>query len=296
MTSPGSYLHELDAELARASIQRRLRARIVAEFADHLASDPALDLAGSPAATLGEPRVLARQFADELGTTLARRAATRAFAALAVAGTLFVAAVGSAQAAAPIGQARIAPFAVLALLVCMFAGQVSFVSGGLGLVRAWRLRRAPVIPAAEAAVLARRAGAGLLSGAVTLLAPTILMLANPHRYGGAHVAPAVAVLVVGLLALGAATPGVVAAVGLRPHTGGDAGDLYSDLRVLAPVPLNRRCTWAFALAVAGALVFVIALVGIVGDDPYDGAMRALLEGGACLAGFGLLGRYLGLRH
>jgi hypothetical protein len=295
MTTPGAFLHDLDVELARASIPRALRARIVAEFADHLASDPTLDLTADPATALGEPRALARQFADELGTTLARRAATRAFAALALAGTLFVAALGSAQAAAPIGQAQIAPFAVLALLVCMFAGQVSFVSGGLGLVRAWRLRRAPVIPAAEAAVLARRAGAGLSAGAVTLLAPTILMVANPARYGGAHVAPAVAALVIGLLALGAATPGVVAAVGLRPHTGGDAGDLYSDLRVLAPVPLTHRCNWAFALTVAGALVFMITLVGILGDDPYDGAMRALLEGGACLAGFGLLGRYLGLR-
>jgi hypothetical protein len=39
----------------------------------------------------------------------------------------------------------------------------------------------------------------------------------------------------------------------------------------------------------------VALAGIVQSDPYDGLLRGLLDAAACLAGFGVLGRYLGLR-
>ncbi|MFZ1997573.1 MAG: hypothetical protein WAU75_25870, partial [Solirubrobacteraceae bacterium] len=71
----------LGQELTAVGISGRLRGRILDEFADHLTCDPQ--------AALGEPGALARQFADELGSTRARRAAVIAFAALALAGTLF---------------------------------------------------------------------------------------------------------------------------------------------------------------------------------------------------------------
>lgn len=74
----------LGQELRRVGIHGRLRGRILAEYADHLACDPE--------AQLGEPGALARQFADEVGSTRARRAAVTAFAALALAGVLFAAA------------------------------------------------------------------------------------------------------------------------------------------------------------------------------------------------------------
>ncbi len=73
-----SFLADLESELTKAGIPARRRARIVAEFTDHLSQDPAADL--------GEPEALAQQFADELGTRLARVTAYRAFAVLAVAG------------------------------------------------------------------------------------------------------------------------------------------------------------------------------------------------------------------
>jgi hypothetical protein len=40
----------------------------------------------------------------------------------------------------------------------------------------------------------------------------------------------------------------------------------------------------------------IALAGVVQDDGFDGGLRGLLDGAACLAGFGVLGRYLALRR
>jgi hypothetical protein len=66
-----SFVQELSRELARVGVHGRLRRRIVAEIGDHLACDPD--------ANLGEPSELARQFADELGTTRARSAGFRAF-------------------------------------------------------------------------------------------------------------------------------------------------------------------------------------------------------------------------
>jgi hypothetical protein len=68
-------IKELGRELAAVGIRGRRRDRILAEFADHLACDPQ--------AQLGEPRDLARQFADELATDSARRAAFATFGALA---------------------------------------------------------------------------------------------------------------------------------------------------------------------------------------------------------------------
>lgn len=40
---------------------------------------------------------------------------------------------------------------------------------------------------------------------------------------------------------------------------------------------------------------MVALAGIMRSDPYDGALRGRADGFVCLAGFAVLGRYLGLR-
>ncbi|HEY2316874.1 MAG TPA: hypothetical protein VGH67_01130 [Solirubrobacteraceae bacterium] len=65
MSAP--FQSQLNGELTAVGITGRLRRRILDEFADHLACDPQ--------ASLGDPRALARQFADEVGTTRAMRAA-----------------------------------------------------------------------------------------------------------------------------------------------------------------------------------------------------------------------------
>ena len=64
-------LDDLRRELAQVGMRPRRADRIVTEFEDHLASNPD--------APLGEPEAIARQFANELGTGLARRASFRAF-------------------------------------------------------------------------------------------------------------------------------------------------------------------------------------------------------------------------
>jgi hypothetical protein len=50
-----------------------------------------------------------------------------------------------------------------------------------------------------------------------------------------------------------------------------------------------------AAGVAAAVAFVIAAGGVAQADPFDGALRRLADGGACLVGFAVLGRFLGLR-
>jgi hypothetical protein len=57
-----NWLDELELELRRAGMPDGRTKRIVAEFADHLASDPGSE------ERLGSPAALARQFADEVGT------------------------------------------------------------------------------------------------------------------------------------------------------------------------------------------------------------------------------------
>jgi hypothetical protein len=87
------YEEELSAQLTAVGIAGRERTRILAEIADHLSCDPD--------ATLGDLAALARQFADELGTFRARRAAFTAFSALAVAGVLTAVMLATAPVGCP---------------------------------------------------------------------------------------------------------------------------------------------------------------------------------------------------
>jgi hypothetical protein len=95
-----AYERELGRELAVVGISGRLRARILDEFADHLACDPGADL--------GDPRELACQFADQLGSARAMTAAVGSFAALMVAGLVFAVAFAFSGSAA-FGAVRGAP-------------------------------------------------------------------------------------------------------------------------------------------------------------------------------------------
>jgi hypothetical protein len=292
------YLDALDSELSSAGIPRKLRSRIHAEFADHLQSDPAADL--------GAPKQIARQFADELGTSFARAAALKAFAALAVAGVLVVARV--AMLGSPTRLAAVGPpaqgnsaFDMIGLLVGVVAAQIAFVSGTLGALRALRLRRRDTIPQAEAIVIGRRAGVALAAGAVTTLAALLAVpfrtTATPfHGTGGAWEAWAVTGLA--LVAIALAVRAVLRAARLRPAGQGAAGDVLSDFGPLQPTVARAvgGSTDRFAVLSAIGIAAFIAAVGIAGDDPYDGILRGLLEGGAYLGTYALLGTYLGLRR
>lgn len=282
------YQDELRLELARAGIRGRLRRRIVAEIADHLSCDPN--------AELGSAGVLARRFADDLGTVRARRAAYACFGALAVAGAL-VLAVFAATARAQIALPKVhAPSQVLfdlGMALTALGGQVAFAAGVLAGLRALRRRHARVVVRDEALVIRRRTGVALLSGLACMAGLGLVALEASHAVDWWRT--------LGLASAGAGACAMVAAlVPLRsafevlPVAGGSRGDIFEDIGPLVPRPL-RGNPWRLALVASLAIMVVLAAAGIVQDDPYDGALRGLLDGIACLAGFGLLGRYLGLR-
>jgi hypothetical protein len=283
-----SYLDDLGRELTRAGIGGRLRRRILAEFGDHLSCDAE--------AQLGSPAALARQFADDLGTVRARRAAFASFGALAVAGVL-VAAVFAATAHAGIALPKVHPPSQVLFDVAMWfvalGGQVALVAGVLGALRALRRRREAVIVQAEALMIRRRSAVGLLAGLVCLAGLALLAIEASHAASWWRT--------LGLASAGAgACAIVVALVPLRsalevlPVAAGSRGDIFDDLGRLAP-PVLRGQPWLLALFVAGGIALVLTVAGVVQSDPYDGALRGIADALACLAGFAVLGRYLGLR-
>jgi hypothetical protein len=281
-----SFTNQLSQELTSAGISGRLRRRIVAEIADHLACDPEADL--------GEPRELARQFADQLGTSRARRAAVASFGALALAGILFAAAlVASPHAvfgAAPPGAQVLGRVATgLALL----APQIAFVAGVLAALRAVQRRRRAVLPAAEATVIVRRAALGVAAGIATMVGLGLIAVEYRAHVPGWWATLAEVSAAVGIAALVAAIPSVAAAARLRPVAPGPAGDVFDDLGAWAPASLRGR-PWRLAFITAAAVAAGITFFGVLGSDAYDGAVRGILDALLCLLGFATLGRYLGL--
>jgi hypothetical protein len=284
-----SYLQDLERELDRAGIRGGVRRRILTEFEDHLSSDPD--------AELGAPAEIARQFADELGTRRAIRAALVSFAALAIAGALFAVAF-LAFGSTGVQLARLHPrsrlVGDLAAFLAVVGPQLAFVAGLLAALRAFRHRHQVVIGRSEAIVIARRATVGVAAGIAAMVGMGLIVAEYGASLSGSWTVLAPVAAGLGGVALLAASPALVSAIRLQPLADGAAGDLFDDLGPLAPAPL-RGHPWAFALAVSAAVAIAVALAGAGQSDPFDGAARGLADGAACLAGFGLLGRYLGIR-
>ena len=300
-----TYLDALESELKRTAIPPRRRARILTELADHLHENPE--------AELGAPRELARQFADELGTRLARITAYRAFGVLAVAATVLVVMFidGGRTWGGWVGygshptSAYMPSWWVPLMVVWFISAQVALAAGSLALLRAWRLRHQSVITASNAAILNRRAAVGLAAGAVTMLVlpATDLMLARPLAYPNEwHSLFAVTemswwgyVAIIGgpllIVAMVSTLRSVLAAARMRPHREGVAGDLTLDLGVQDTAMTSQR----IALALSGAIVLVMLVIGIGSSDPLAGLARGLLDAGLCMIGFTVLGAYLGVR-
>jgi hypothetical protein len=281
-----NYPDELRRELTSVGITGSLRARILAEIEDHLECNPS--------AELGAPGALAAQFADELGTNRARRAAGRTFAALALAGLLFgVAFVGGPAAAFGAAPAGAPVLGRLARIAAVLASQVAFVAGVLAALRAVRGRRAAVIPAAEVSIILRRASIGAVAGVVTMASLGVIALVfhgvgSSSWYWYARIAS-----ILGIVALVATVPSLLAARRLRPVAPGGPGDIFDDLGGWVPAPLGGH-PWRLAVMVATGIAVALALAGLPGDDFYDGIARGVLDAMACLIGFATLGRYLGL--
>ena len=308
-----SYLDEFDSELTRAGIPSRSRVRILAEFADHLHEDPQ--------AELGKPHELAREFADQMGTRLARVTAYRAFGVLAVAAivlaVMFVDGGRTWGGWVGYGSHPVSgymPSWWVPLMVLWFVtAQVALATGSLALLRAWRLRHQTVISAADAAILNRRAALGLAAGAITMLVlpATDLMLARPLAYhlpgGGIERGQwrslfAVTeeswwgyVAIIGgpllIVAMVSMLPSVLAAARMRPSQAGAAGDLTLDLGVQKTPFTPKR----LALALSAAIVLVMLVIGVRSSAPLAGLARGFVDAALCMIGYTILGAYLGLR-
>ncbi|MDE3130665.1 MAG: hypothetical protein KGL16_05885, partial [Acidobacteriota bacterium] len=240
-----TYLGALENELKAAGLPARRRRRIVIEFSDHLHENPS--------AQLGEPNALARQFADELGTRLARRAAMVTFAGLAIAGCVVAAVMllGTRVVLLPVGTHQsgyIARASGPTFPVFVVFAQVALAAGMLALLRAWRLRRAPVITAADAAILYRRAGIGLLAGILTVgSAPISTVIAH----GGWVAVRAVDVASPCVLLLLLIALFILPLSRLRPAVQGPAADLTFDLGIR-----DSRVTPLRVALVLSALILV----------------------------------------
>ncbi len=281
-----SYRDELWRALTAVGISGALRRRIAAEIDDHLDCDPA--------AELGAPAALAAQFADELGTNRALRAARWSFAALALAGLLFGGAfVGSPPAAFGAAPSGTPLLGAMARVVAILAPQVAFVAGLLAALRTVRRRRTTVIPRAEASVIVRRAWVGFAFGITTMVSLGVLALEFHRQVPSAWYTYALIAAGIGVAALLAVLPSLLAARRLRPVAGGDQGDMFVDLGGWVPARL-RGHPWRLAVLIATGVALAITAAGGGADDLYDGAARGLADALVCLSGFATLGRYLGL--
>jgi hypothetical protein len=284
------YLTATSYELDAVGIRGRLRSRILIELEDHLRCDPE--------AELGSPRGLAHQFADELGTSRARRGVTATFAALALAGILFsiafIAALGFGVLRTAQAQSR--PVALIGAGLAVLLSQVAFATGTLAALRMFWRRHDLVLTREEATVLVRRIAIAIASGIGAMVGLALLALDVRHKGAGSGWGwrnYALVASALGTAALVAVSPTALAAARVRPMADGDAGDVFDDLGPLAPRWLRGR-PWQFALIVAGALALVIWVDGVAVADPYDGFLRGIAEALACVTGFGVLGRYIGL--
>lgn len=277
------YLDELSRELGMVGIHGALRKRILAESEDHLRGD-----VDAPA-RFGSAAELANQFAAELGARSSRRAAVGAFVALAAAGAVYALSfVGADFAGQPPPDTW--PFlAQLMLPVVIVAPQVAFVAGSLALVRTLR-RRERVLPSAELTVINRRTGVALSAGLVTIVALAILAVELRDASADWWVAVTLVGASIAAPLLVLASIPLMRASRLRPQVGGSAGDVFDDIGFGRTGPLR------FALLVSIAVGVVVLLAAAAQGDPFDGTVNAAGEALACLSGFALFGRYLGLRH
>jgi hypothetical protein len=265
-------IDELGRELAAVGIRGRQRERILAELTDHLACDPD--------ARLGEPRDLARQFADELATDAARRTAFATFVALAV----VAAAVGLAQQTLPtvpdITGGRSTFLVAVATLMMILGAQIAFAAGCLAALRAVRVEGPHDVP-----LIRRRSAVALAAGASTALGSALYAVNFHAVVPGWWFALALAGAGAAALPLALSTAAYVRGAGVQVSADAPRG-LTADLGPLAqPALIGATATSAMFLATAFAERSVAA-----------GAIRAAFEGAVFAACFFALRRLLALRE
>jgi hypothetical protein len=324
--------HYAALAVALGPLPARRRRRILAEAADHLAeaaaAHEARGLARAAAeraavTAFGPAHAVARAHAEVLAAPPVRRAAVLAAPAVLALG-LLVALTSGRPVSGP-GDA-----------VAFVAAQVAAAAWLVTAVRLARHHHACRLPAGAARLLARGAGTTAVAAAAGALAEAAALVAAPGGAPPAALAAAGAVTGLALLAAaalaGARAPlAVAAALGPAP-----APDLVDDARVVlaraavrahgrrALVPVlegayragrvvaglaaaagldARRRPWRCAAVAAAAAGFGVALGHAVGEGVTRvgpalaaGGVLLAVEAVAALAGFAVLGRWLGLRR
>jgi hypothetical protein len=285
-----SWLGGLDDELRAVGLGARQREAIVLELEDHLACEPGCE------ARLGDPRALARQFADEHAARAARGSARELFGALALAATalaLSQLSTGAAGSYPGLENGHAFVLELAALIGMVFGPQVALVAGSLALWRALRQRHEPVLAQAAVALLRRRAWVGLGGGLATTLSLELYVADFTGILPGwwlALVGASAAIATMALLVVGAR---MRCAGALVVTTAGPAGDIFDDLR---PLRALRAHPWRFGAMLAGGVGIAMTLVTWHAEQSLaEGLQRGIVECVAATAGFAMLGRAIGAR-
>jgi hypothetical protein len=286
-----TWTEDLADELSRRGVPARRRETIVLEIEDHIACEPA------SVSRLGNPRELAAEFADELGTDGARDAVRWSFAALALTAVVLIVsqlAIGAGGGYPGFDHGYSLVLAIPALLCMFVAPQIALVAGSLAGLRALRRRREPVLPGAEIELLRRRAWVGLGAGmacAVGLELYVIDFLPVISDWWLALVGTLAGLAIVGLSAAGLR---LRAAGRVVVGASGPAGDIFDDLPLLGPL---RGRPWRLCAVVAGGVGLLMCVAEWHAERSLaEGLQRGVFEAVAATVGFVVLGRAVGARR
>jgi hypothetical protein len=267
-------IDELGRELSAVGIHGRQRERILTEFADHLACEPS--------AQLGDPRTLAAHFADEFASDAARRSAMWSFGALSLVALALVAPQVALPTVPDIAGGRSLLLAGLATLAMVVGAQIAFAAGSLALLRAWRLRSTPALPAEEVSILRRRVAVALAAGAATAVGSGLYAVNFWNVVPGWWAAVALGAAGATALPLGFTAAAQARTASLRVSKAGAAGGLSADLGVVGR-------PWLIGTA---AVLAVLVVTALAEGSLLEGALRAGFEGVAFAGCFVAFRRFL----
>jgi hypothetical protein len=295
------FLAELARRLESLGVRGAEMERVLAEARNHL--EEAQHAGGDPVRRFGDAQQFARLVAVELVTARTRRATFGAFGALALAGAVYALAFALVPAAGgwpDIFAGRVGALGPLIAVAMVLLPQIAFVSGCLALLRALRMRNAPLVEHAQLDLLRRRSNIALGAATGTLVAVVLFALQG-------ELAPwwtwaTVAACVVLFLPLGVAARAVSGSVCPAAAPGGETGDVFDDLAPLLRLRPVRQLRlpghpWRFAVLCAVAVGVAAFAAGWYAEgDPGSGLVRGIFEALALLICFAALGRKLGLRR
>jgi hypothetical protein len=264
-------MSDLRAELTRVGIRGRLARRIELELADHRACDPA--------ARLGEPRLIAERFAEELRLPATRRTTFHAFAALALTALalgIVVQSTHSAGGASAVSATR-SLFDSLGGLAIVFGVQVALVAGLLAL---WRVLRGTTTDG-DLRLVQRRVGLALAGGGVVLAGQAVQAAALQPLQPRWWLLVASSALVVPALTLG-----------------GAAHELRGAVSITTTVQPSRRAfPRPLVLALGVGVVAIVCVGSAFAEHSWnEGLTRGAFEAVAFAGCFAAFGRYVGIRH